>query len=90
MFSLKSVRYLILRKGGDAITFVTYGPFNKNRMMTVNLKYISCKDTRGSARTYLPIKVKNQFLHYILDMKGEFKNTKLFDYTAGLKRTWKD
>lgn len=76
-----------MRKGGEAITLVTYGPFGKNRIMTVNLKYVNCRDTRTLAKTYLPLKVKNQYFHYLLDMKGEFKNTKLFDYTAGLKRT---
>lgn len=90
MFSLKSVRYLILRKGGQAVTFVTYGPFGKNRMMTVDLKHVCCKETRNNAKSYLPVKVENQYLHYILDMKGEFKNKELFDATAGLKRIWKN
>lgn len=88
MFTLRSVRYLVLRKGGSEITFVTYTPLGKNRMVTVPLSDISCKQTRSSAQSQLPIKVKNHYLHYILDMKGEFKNTVLFDHTAGLRRRW--
>jgi uncharacterized membrane protein YpjA len=40
LFTLKSVRYLILRKGGDKLTFVTYTPFGKNRMMTVDVNKV--------------------------------------------------
>lgn len=86
MFTLHSVKYLILRKGGDSVTFVTYTPFGKNRMMTVNLKNISCQEMRRNARAQLPVKIKDRMFYYILDMKGEFKNTSLFDCTVGLKR----
>lgn len=88
LFTLKSVRYLILRKGGDKITFVTYTPFGKNRMVTVNVNMVSSQEARHNAHSQLPIKVKGHVLFYILDMKGEFKNPKLFDNTAGLRRTW--
>ncbi|KAB0792631.1 hypothetical protein PPYR_14590 [Photinus pyralis] len=89
MYTLRSVRYLVLHKGGSKVTFVTYAPFGVNRMMTVGLENMSCQQTRQNATTQLPIKVKNRFMYYILDMKGEFKNAALFDYTAGLKRTLK-
>ncbi|XP_034110244.1 transmembrane protein 223 [Drosophila nasuta] len=86
MFTLRSVRFLILRKGGQSVSFVTYGPFNRNRIMTVPLKCISAEESRELARVQLPIKVKNKSLYYVLDMRGEFRNPQLFDYTAGLKR----
>lgn len=88
MYTLRSIRYLILRKGGDKVTLVTYTPFGENRLLTVDLSNVCCKETRMATRSQLPLKVKNHKLHYILDMKGEFKNPQLFDYTAGLKRTW--
>ncbi|XP_014086149.1 transmembrane protein 223 [Bactrocera oleae] len=86
LFTLRSVRYLILRKGGKDVAFVTYGPFNRNRIMTVPLKCVSAQESRETARNQLPIKVKNRTLYYVLDMRGEFRNPQLFDYTAGLKR----
>ncbi|EDW73825.1 uncharacterized protein Dwil_GK19663 [Drosophila willistoni] len=86
MFTLRSVRFLILRKGGRDVSFVTYGPFNRNRIMTVPLKCISAEESRQLARVQLPIKVRDKTLYYILDMRGEFRNPQLFDYTAGLKR----
>lgn len=54
--------------------------------MTVPLKNVSAEESRETARNLLPIKVKNRALYYVLDMRGEFRNPQLFDYTAGLKR----
>lgn len=50
---------------------------------------VSSQESRQNARVQLPIKVKNYRLFFVLDMKGEFQNPKLFDHTAGLKREWK-
>jgi hypothetical protein len=89
MYTLKSVRYLILHQGGQNISLVTYTPVGKNRILTVNLENVNCKESRTLARSQLPIKVRGHYLHYILDMRGEFKNPLLFDHTAGLRRKWK-
>lgn len=86
MYTLRSVRFLILRKGGRDVTIVTYGPFGKNTMMTVPLKAISAQTHREVSEVLLPLKVRNRSLFYVLDMKGEFKNPQLYDYTAGLNR----
>ncbi|XP_055917704.1 transmembrane protein 223 [Eupeodes corollae] len=86
MYTLRSVRFLVLRKGGTQLSFVTYGPFNKNRIITVPMNCVSAMESRGTARVQLPIKIKNKSFYYVLDMRGEFKNTKLFDYSAGLSR----
>lgn len=88
IYTLKSIRYLVLRKGGDQLTLVTYAPFGKNRMFTVDLNNVCCKQMRSQSTSTLPLKVKNHYFHYILDMRGEFKNETLFDHTAGLKRIW--
>uniref|UniRef100_A0A182SYG2 Transmembrane protein 223 n=1 Tax=Anopheles maculatus TaxID=74869 RepID=A0A182SYG2_9DIPT len=89
MFTLRSVRYLILRKGGDNVSVVTYAPFGTNRIMDVPLKYISAQESREAARVTVPVKIKNRALFYMLDMRGEFTNTKLYDYTVGLSRKLK-
>ncbi|XP_049808039.1 transmembrane protein 223 [Schistocerca nitens] len=86
LYTAKSVKYLILRKGGRSITIVTHGPFGRNISRTVDLANVSCPASRGSAKGQLPIKVKGNYIHYVLDMRGEFTNPQLFDYTAGLKR----
>lgn len=88
MFSLRSVKYLILRKGGNEVTIVTYTPTGGNRMLTLKLENLSCKDSRTSTTSQLPIQVKGHYLHYVLDMRGEFTNPTLFDQTAGIRRKW--
>jgi TMEM70/TMEM186/TMEM223 protein family len=85
-FTLKSVRYLIALKNGRDISIVTYTPFGTNRIINVPLRCISAQESRHTAKVYLPLKVKNMNFFYILDMKGEFKNTKMFDSVIGLKR----
>ncbi|GAB0100728.1 Transmembrane protein 223 [Sergentomyia squamirostris] len=87
MYTLRSVRYLVLRKGGQNVSLVTYTPMGVgNRIMDVPLTCISAQESRGAARVHLPLKVKNRAFYYILDKKGTFPNEKLFDYTAGLRR----
>lgn len=54
--------------------------------MDVPLKFISAQESREAARSILPMKVKNRAFYYILDMRGEFRNTRLYDYSIGLKR----
>lgn len=89
MYTLRSVRYLILNKGGEKCTIVSYTPFGQNRLMTLGLENTSCTSSRHNAPSYIPLKVKGYFLYYLLDMKGEFRNPKLFDYTVGLRRNFK-
>ncbi|XP_058835535.1 transmembrane protein 223 [Topomyia yanbarensis] len=86
-FTLRSVRFLILRKGGQKVSVVTYTPFGKNRIMDVPLNCISAQESREAARVTIPIKIKNRSLFYVVDKKGEFTNTRLYDYTVGMKRT---
>ncbi|CAK1544903.1 unnamed protein product [Leptosia nina] len=88
MYTLRSVRFLILNKGGRHLTFVTYTPFGKNRIMKVPIENVCCKEDRKLAKVQLPLKVKNTAMHYMVDMRGEFKNPLLFDSTAGLSRKW--
>jgi TMEM70/TMEM186/TMEM223 protein family len=85
-YTLRSVRYVVALKNGKDVSLVTYTPFGRNRMINVPISCISAQESRQSARVYLPLKVKNKSFFYILDMKGEFKNTKLFDQSIGLKR----
>ncbi|XP_058464278.1 transmembrane protein 223 [Malaya genurostris] len=87
-FTLRSVRFLILRKGGKKVSVVTYTPFGKNRIMDVPVNCISAQESREAARVTIPIKIKNRSLFYVLDKKGEFTNQQLYDYTVGLRRNF--
>lgn len=85
-FTIRSVRYLIALKNGTEVALVTYTPFGNNRIMNVPIRCISAQESRQTAKVYLPLKVKGSRLFYILDMKGEFKNTRLYDTQIGLRR----
>ncbi|CAG9840362.1 unnamed protein product [Diabrotica balteata] len=89
MYSLRSVKYLILRKGGRQLTIVTYTPVAASRMFTLELNNLSSVDSRSTAKTHMALKVKGHFMYYIVDMKGEFKNPLLFDHTVGIRRNLK-
>ncbi|KAK7063038.1 hypothetical protein SK128_024445 [Halocaridina rubra] len=88
LYTLRCVRYLVLKKGGESLMFVTYTPFNRKQYMTVPLQHVSAKQSRTTSKVYLPLKVKGKYLYYVLDMRGQFPNTRLFDYSAGLQRNW--
>ncbi|XP_057365828.1 transmembrane protein 223-like isoform X1 [Daphnia carinata] len=86
MFSLKSIKNIVLRKGGKDITIITYAPFNKIRYVETPLRNVSATQSRSRAPVSLPVKVKGYMGYFVIDMKGEFKNPTLFDATVGLKR----
>lgn len=86
LYTLRSIRFLILRKDGATVSLVTYGPFGKNRVMDVPLRYVSAEQSRSQSKVQLPLKVKNRKLYYVMDMRGEFLNQRLYDFTVGLKR----
>lgn len=89
MHTLRSVKYLILRKGGQSVTVVTHTPFGENRLLTLGLENVSCRQMRTEAKSQIPIKIRGHAMHYLLDMRGEFRHPKLFDSTCGLAREWK-
>lgn len=86
LYTARSVKYLILLKGGQSVTIVTHGPFGRNMSRTLNLENVSCPVSRQSARGQMALKVKGNYIHYFLDLRGEFTNPQLFDYTAGVIR----
>lgn len=86
MYTLRSVRFLVLRKGSAQVSLVTYTPFGHNRIMNVPLNCLSAQESRQTANVLLPLKVKERRLFYIMDMRGTFLNKDLYDRTIGLKR----
>ncbi|XP_076264268.1 transmembrane protein 223 [Rhynchophorus ferrugineus] len=88
LYTLRSIKYLILRKTGKQATIVTYGPLGKHRMFTLDLENISAMESRASKKSFIPLKVRNHSFYYMVDMRGEFKNPLLYDNTVGLKRIW--
>lgn len=86
MFTLRTVRFLVLRKGGAKVSFVTYGPFGTNRIMDVPLSCVSAVQARDIGISALPLRVKSRKFHYLLDNRGEYTNPQLFDHVINVKR----
>lgn len=86
VFTLRSVRYLILLKGGTKVSFVTYGPFGTNYIINVPLNCITAVQARNMSTGALPIKVQNKKFYYLLDNRGEYTNPELFDHVINVKR----
>lgn len=67
---------------------ILYSSIYLKDTFTISHFQVSAKQSRMTATVHLPLKVKGKYFHYILDMRGQFPNAKLFDYSAGLRRNW--
>ncbi|XP_007943057.1 transmembrane protein 223 [Orycteropus afer afer] len=87
VFSLRSVRSVILRAGGQQVTLTTHAPFGLGAHFTVPLNQVSCMAHRGEVPAMLPLKIKGRRFYFLLDKAGHFPNTQLFDTTVGAYRS---
>ena len=87
-FSTRSVNTIIVRKGGLHATILTSRALSvsKLRELTVPLSHISCKTHRENTPNYMTFKVKGHPFFFLVDTKGTFYNTYLFDRTFGMQR----
>ncbi|XP_008571725.1 PREDICTED: transmembrane protein 223 [Galeopterus variegatus] len=86
LFSLRSVRSVMLRAGGQHVTLTTHAPFGLGAHFTVPLNQVSCMAHRGEVPAMLPLKIKGRRFYFLLDKAGHFPNTQLFDNTVGAYR----
>ncbi|XP_063844807.1 transmembrane protein 223-like [Scylla paramamosain] len=88
MYTLRSVSGMVLKRGGQNLLLFTFTPLGRNRSLLVPIEKVSARQSRTASRVHLPLKVQGKAFHYLLDMKGDFTNSKLFDYSAGIRRNW--
>lgn len=81
----RMVKELTLCKGGKNVILVTYGPFGNPLKREVPLRNVSCVTSRSQAKSYLSVKVKPKWFYYLVDIRGDFHEPKLFDYTIGTR-----
>ncbi|XP_033231246.1 transmembrane protein 223 isoform X2 [Belonocnema kinseyi] len=77
----RTIRRIILHKGGDKVTIVTYHPVPRKAAQTVPLKNVSCKASRH-VRGTLPVSISGKKFYYFIDSDGDFPNSDLFDFTS--------
>ncbi|XP_043462470.1 uncharacterized protein LOC122498683 [Leptopilina heterotoma] len=84
-FAGRTIRRIILHKGGKEVTFVTYHLNPRRQVFTESLENMSCKASRKYRNT-LPLNIKGKRFYYFIDTDGEILNENLFDFTVGVKR----
>uniref|UniRef100_A0A673T2X0 Transmembrane protein 223 n=1 Tax=Suricata suricatta TaxID=37032 RepID=A0A673T2X0_SURSU len=87
LFSLRSVRSVMLLAGGKQVALTTHAPFGLGAHFTVPLSHVSCMAHRGEVPAMLPLKIKGRRFYFLLDKAGHFPNSKLFDHTVGAYRS---
>eukprot|EP00058_Branchiostoma_floridae_P011748 XP_002597236.1 hypothetical protein BRAFLDRAFT_276232 [Branchiostoma floridae] len=88
LFPLRAVNRVVLQRGGQNVRFLTYAPFGLTRGFTVPLAHVSAAQGRGGTPSQIPVKVKGHRFFYVLDKQGKISNTRLFDFTIGVSRTF--
>ncbi|XP_032675025.1 transmembrane protein 223 [Odontomachus brunneus] len=79
----RTVRYIILHKGGKIVTLTTSNLWNKDCNMQVPISMIRCVNQRSDGTSVVSLKLKHKSFHYLLETKGTFLNPELFDHTLG-------
>ncbi|XP_051155827.1 transmembrane protein 223 [Leptopilina boulardi] len=88
-FASRTVRRIILHKGGNRVTIVTYNVIPSRQIFTESLENMSCNGSRG-IRSTLPLVIKGKRFYYFIDTDGDVLNEDLFDFTVGVKRELND
>lgn len=89
LFTLRSVRYLVLLKGGQFVRVITYAPVGARRI-TIPLSYISGQQALSKDKPYYPFKIKGYWFNFLADMNGELLEQKIFQNTIAISRNLKN
>ncbi|KAG5328476.1 TM223 protein, partial [Acromyrmex charruanus] len=80
----RSIKYIILNKGGETLSIITYHMQKKKSKLNLPVGMVKCTADRPDGRgTYLPLKIKNRSFYYLVNRNGTFVNSKLFDHAMG-------
>ncbi|XP_020289700.1 transmembrane protein 223 [Pseudomyrmex gracilis] len=79
----RTIKYIILNKGGKTISLVTYNFWKKDSVITVPTGTVRSYGHRTDIGMQLAIKVQEKWFFYLADKKGTFVNPKLFDFVMG-------
>ncbi|XP_015590821.1 transmembrane protein 223 [Cephus cinctus] len=82
----RSIKYVILCKGGKQFMIATYHPIKQTTVKTIPIESVTLRTSRSEGKNVIALKIKGSPLYYLLDSQGVYTNPKLFDYTAGVKR----
>ncbi|KAL0107550.1 hypothetical protein PUN28_014695 [Cardiocondyla obscurior] len=75
----RSVKYIILNKGGKTVSIVTYHVLKKKSSSVIPVEMVKSTVDRRSKSGFVSLKIKNKYFYYLLDNGGTYVNPKLFD-----------
>ncbi|XP_032872787.1 transmembrane protein 223 [Amblyraja radiata] len=85
-FSRRSVCAVWLHQGGRDVSISTHGLLGGTRTFRAPLRHLSCVAHRAHTTSFLPLRVRGHRLYYLLDARGQFLRTDVFDVTVGAYR----
>lgn len=88
MLCARSVKYIILNKGGQKVTLVTYNINKKAAKKCLPVAHVKTTISRREMVNYMPLKILGEKFFYIIDRNGRFYHDVLFDNTIGMNKTW--
>ncbi|KAK7504196.1 hypothetical protein BaRGS_00004500 [Batillaria attramentaria] len=89
MYPARAVKQLWLLKGGSTVQLDTFSALGRYKTVIVPMDSVSCLQARVDASAQIPMKVKGKWFFFLLDKRGRFHSTDLFDYAVGLTRSVK-
>ncbi|XP_014475277.1 PREDICTED: transmembrane protein 223 [Dinoponera quadriceps] len=82
----RTIRYIVLHKGGEKVTLTTSHLWKKNDGIQVPVGNVKCLRHRTATGIFMLVKVKDKRFYYLIEKKGTFLNPELFDYTLGFSQ----
>ncbi|XP_057336870.1 transmembrane protein 223 [Microplitis mediator] len=83
VLTVRSIKYIILHKGGNKVTLFTYHPWKKDVQITVPVNEVFVKKHREELVRYMTLALKDKSFYYLLNNEGIFVNPELYDYSIG-------
>ncbi|XP_076282799.1 uncharacterized protein LOC143210128 [Lasioglossum baleicum] len=83
------IKYIILHKGGQEVSIVTYHLYKDQTVLKIPLNEVQSIVARKDMKTYIPMKIKGKRFFYLLDCTGTILNGRLFDNTIGTLKRWR-
>merc|ERR1712243_103553 len=81
--SFRCVHSVTLLKSSDKVLLKTYTPLGTIHNTLASIPNVSAIRPRSASSRYVPLKVKDQYFNFLVDLSGRFTHPTLFDRTVG-------
>ncbi|KAH9515333.1 hypothetical protein Btru_014181 [Bulinus truncatus] len=85
----RAIKSLWLLRGGKDVKITTFSWLGRESTFKKPIEHINCLEARTGSGLYVPLQIKDKYFYFLVDKKGQFHNTDLFDYLIALRRNIK-